>query len=179
MSKVKKHFDIDKITECIEEVATGEIFETEVLQVTKEDLKDVLKKNGWNFPWKSYLKMPERTVYKLVIKGDDTKEIQGLISMEIMDNFIEMHHIENAPHNYAQKKRFAGVFGNMVAFACKTSFDLNFDGFVAFTAKTKLIDHYSQTLGAGLIYGVNRMAIDTESAKKLVNSYYKNYLDGK
>jgi hypothetical protein len=179
MPKVKKHFYIDKITECIEEVATGQTFETEMLPVTKEDLKNVLKKNGWNFPWKSYLKMPERTVYKLVIKDDPNQEIQGLLSIQRMDNFIEMHHIENAPHNYAKKKRFAGVCGNMVAFACKLSFDLNFDGFVAFTAKTKLIDHYTDTLGAGLIYGVNRMAIDTESAKKLVNSYYKNYLNGK
>ena len=69
--------------------------------------------------------------------------------------------------------------GSQPLLACKSSFDLNFEGFVAFTAKTKLIDHYSKTLGGGLISGVNRMAIFTESAKKLVNPYYKNYLDAK
>jgi hypothetical protein len=66
----------------------------------------------------------------------------------------------------------------MVAFACKISFDLKFGGFVAFTAKTALMDHYNQTLGAEHIFGTQRMAIPTESAKILVNSYYKNDLGG-
>ncbi|HUC81940.1 MAG TPA: hypothetical protein VMR70_13550 [Flavisolibacter sp.] len=171
-------FYVDKITKCIEEVATGQVHDTEMLPVVKVDLKNVLKKNGWNFSWKSYLKMDGRRVYKLVRKDDPTHEIQGLISFEIMDNYIEMHHIENAPHNIGQKKKYAGVCGNMVAFACKISFDLKFEGFVAFTAKTALMDHYSQTLGAEHIFGAQRMAIPTESAKILVNSYYKNYLDG-
>ncbi len=170
-------FYIDKITECIEEVATGKVFDTEMIPVTNNDLKQVLKKNGWNFPWKSYLKMEGRRVYKLV-KKDSPKEIQGLISFEIMDNYIEMHHIENAPHNIGKEKQYAGVCANMVAFACKISFDLKFEGFVAFTAKTALMDHYSQTLGAERIFGTQRMAIATESAEILVNSYYKNHFDG-
>lgn len=173
-----KQFYIDKITECIEEVATGKLFDTEMLPVTKEDLKSVLKKTGWDFPWKTYLKMQGRHIYKLVIKNDDTLEIQGLLSLEIREDFIEMHHIENALHNYGHKKRFAGVCANMVAFACKISFDLKFEGFVAFTAKTELIHHYEKTLGAKLIFPPQRMAIFPDSAKKLVNSYYKNYPDG-
>ncbi|HEY0066975.1 MAG TPA: hypothetical protein VGB46_06425, partial [Flavisolibacter sp.] len=48
-------FHIDKVTECIEEVSTGKTFDTEILPVTREDLKAVVKKNGWNFPWKTYL----------------------------------------------------------------------------------------------------------------------------
>src|SRR5690349_3584619 len=114
-------FYIDKITECIEDAETSNVFETEMLRVANDDLKDVLKKNGWNFPWKSYLKMKERKVYKLVIKGDPTQEIQGLLSFEIMDNFVEMHHIENAPHNYGRAKRYKGVCGNMVAYTCMLS----------------------------------------------------------
>jgi hypothetical protein len=89
-----------------------------------------------------------------------------------MDNYIEMHLIETAPHNKGINREFSGVAGNLVAFACKTSFDLGFEGFVAFTAKTKLIDHYAETLGAQLIYGHERMGIFTEAAKKLVDSYY-------
>jgi len=64
-----------------------------------------------------------------------------------------------------------------VAFACKMSFDFGFNGFVAFTAKTSLAKHYEDTLGAVLIFKT-RMMIATEPAKKLVNSYYKNYFDG-
>lgn len=144
---------------------------------TKEDLKFVLKKHGWAFPWKSYLKLPERHIYKLVIKNDPDHLIQGLLSIEIMDNFVEMHHIENALHNFGKEKVYTGVCANMVAFACKLSFDLKFDGFVAFKAKTDLIGHYQETLDARLIFPPQRMAIFPDSAKKLVNSYYQNYFD--
>lgn len=94
-----------------------------------------------------------------------------------MDNYIEMHLIESAPNNYGSEKEYAGVAGNLVALACKTSYDLGFEGYVAFTAKTRLIDHYISTLGAELIFR-DRMCISGNSAKDLVNSYYKNYLDG-
>jgi hypothetical protein len=57
------------------------------------------------------------------------------------------------------------------------SFELGFDGFVGFTAKTSLVDHYSTTLGARLLMGNNKMGIFTPEAKKLVNSYYRNYFD--
>ncbi len=85
-----------------------------------------------------------------------------------------MHLIETAPHNYGKTKHYLGVAGNLVAFACKMSYDFGFDGFVAFTAKTQLIDHYIETLGAELLFR-NRMSISGYAAKKLVNSYYKKY----
>lgn len=169
-------FYIDKITECIEETASGTHLNTEVLSVAKEDLKLVSKRNGWHFPWKSFLKIPQRSLYRLIIKGDLSQTVQGLISIEIMkaEQYIELHHIENAPHNYGKNKKYAGVAGNLVAFACKLSFELNFEGFVAFKAKTVLIEHYSLTLNAVLINPKqNRMAIFPEAAKKIVNSYYK------
>jgi len=175
----KKDFLIDKITECIEEVATGKIFETDLKLVTKAaELKGVTKRNGWDFKWKEFLKIPGRQVYKLVIKDDPNNVIQGLISIQVQDGWIEMHHIENASHNFSKAKQYAGVCGNMVAFACKLSFDLKFDGYVGFIAKTNLIEHYIETLGASLIFPKqNRMSIDTNPAKNLVNSYYKDYFN--
>jgi len=68
-----------------------------------------------------------------------------------MDNYIEMHLIETAPHNYGQRKMYLGVAGNLVAFAFKMSFDLGFEGYVAFTSKTEIIQHYVDSLGATLI----------------------------
>jgi len=47
-----------------------------------------------------------------------------------------------------------------------------FKGFVAFTAKTKLIDHYEKTLGAYLFKN-QRMIIDTQAARILVEKYFK------
>lgn len=167
-------FVIDKITNSIEDVITGKSIVTDVLPLEPGDFKQVLKKNGWNFIWKSELKCEDRHVYKLVILKESV--IQGLISLQRMPNFMEMHLIEAAPHNYGYKKKYKGVAGNLVAFACKTSFDLGFEGFVSFKAKTDLIQHYIDTLGAQLLYK-DRMTIDTINAKNLVNSYYKHYFN--
>jgi hypothetical protein len=174
---VTKHsFYIDKITNSIEDAVTGKSLDTEVQPLLLVDFKTILKKNGWRFNWKMECKYGERQVYKLVITGDGC--IQGLLSLQPAENYVEMHLIETAPHNYGHLKKYVGVPGNLVAFACKLSFDFGFEGFVGFTAKTQLIKHYADTLGAELIFK-NRMSISGNSAKKLVNSYYKNYLDGR
>jgi hypothetical protein len=57
-----------------------------------------------------------------------------MISIQSSESFIEMHLIEVAKHNFGKAKKYAGVAGNLVAFACRSSFDLGFDGVVAFTA---------------------------------------------
>ncbi|MFT3949085.1 MAG: hypothetical protein QM763_19125 [Agriterribacter sp.] len=172
----KQSFTIDKITNSILEIATDKTFETEMLLVNATEIKKVFKKDGWQFNWNKEFNEQGHLLYKLVLKDD--KKIQGLISLEPISSqlYIEMHLIENALHNYAAKKQFAGVAGNMVAFACKMSFEMGFDGYVAFTAKTELIEHYKIALGAELIFR-DRMMLSTISAKKLVNSYYKNYFN--
>jgi hypothetical protein len=89
-----------------------------------------------------------------------------------------MHLIESAPHNLGRRELYAGVPANLVAFSCKASFEAGYEGVVAFTAKTKLITHYKNTLGAQLLYG-NRMHIPEDAAKKLVNLYFKDYFNEK
>lgn len=166
-------FYVDKITTSIEDVATEESWETEVLRMASREWGSVLKKNGWMFNWKKELGEVNHEVYKLVIKGEGV--IQGLISIQRQYGYIEMPLIEVAPHNLGRRKKYYGVAGNLVAFACKKSFEMGFEGCLGFTAKTKLIQHYRETLGAELIYR-NRMEIAGESARKLVNSYFKGYL---
>ena len=80
--------------------------------------------------------------------------------------------LESAPFNIGQNKLYEGVAGNLVAYACKVSFQKGFDGFVAFTAKTKLIEHYEKTLGA-FHFKNQRMIIDSKAAKRLVEKYFK------
>lgn len=168
-------FYIDKITDCIEECSTGKSFTTVVNTVTSQDIQSIYKKDGWQFNWKKEYKEPGHQIFKLLIRNDS--QIQGLVSLQAMDNdrYIEMHLIETAPHNYGKAKRFLGVPGNMVAFACKLSFEKGYEGFVAFTAKTRLIEHYRKTLGAQLVMGKNRMIIFPQQALFLVNSYYKHW----
>ena len=48
-----------------------------------------------------------------------------------------------------------------------------FKGYVSFTAKTMLIEHYQKTLGA-INIGGNLMVIKTEAALKLIDKYFKN-----
>ena len=58
-------FEIDKITESIENVQTGETLNTLVLPVTKDDLKETTKKNGWLFNWKYEYDQTGRRVYNV------------------------------------------------------------------------------------------------------------------
>jgi hypothetical protein len=79
------------------------------------------------------------------------------------------------PNSIKERKNFIeGVAGNLVAFACKISFEKGYDGVVSFVAKTQLIDHYSKTLGAKQFSG-NRMFIDTKEAYVLKTKYFKDF----
>ena len=83
-----------------------------------------------------------------------------------------MHLLESAPFNMGKKKMYAGVAGNLVAYACKRSFQLGFDGFVSFVAKSALIEHYKESLGA-ILLGNRTMVIPSDSALSLIKAYFK------
>ena len=97
--------------------------------------------------------------------------IQGVISLEIKPDHVLMHLIESAPFNIGKHKVYYGVPGNLVAHACKLSFQRGGEGYVSFIAKTKLIDHYIETLGA-VHFGGHLMVITTEEALKLIDKYF-------
>lgn len=80
--------------------------------------------------------------------------------------------IESAEFNIGKDKVYLGIPGNLVAFACNLSFQRGNDGYVSFIAKTKLIEHYIDTLGA-IHFGGHLMVITTESALKLIGKYFK------
>jgi len=84
-----------------------------------------------------------------------------------------MHLIESAPFNKGKAKIYLGIPGNLVAYACRLSFQKGFDGFVSFHAKTKLIEHYIKDLGA-YHFGGHLMIIDTLPAKMLIEKYFKS-----
>lgn len=56
-------FEVDKLTRSIENAVTGDSFATEVLHLTKQDLKIITQKNGWKFDWKKELNFNDREVY--------------------------------------------------------------------------------------------------------------------
>ncbi|OZA68753.1 MAG: hypothetical protein B7X72_01285, partial [Sphingobacteriia bacterium 39-39-8] len=86
---------------------------------------------------------------------------------------VYMHLLESAPFNKGKSKLYAGVPGNLVAFACKLSFQRGQEGNVSFLSKTQLIQHYIESLGADHIGG-RIMIIQTIAALKLINKYFPN-----
>lgn len=166
------NFVIDKLTNSIENVITGDSFSTDISLTSNLDLKVVTKKNNWQFDWKLEFKQPERDVYKLTIVNNQTI-IQGLISLEIKSDHVYMHLVESAPFNKGKTKVYAGVPGNLVAFACRLSFQRGHDGNISFFSKTQLVQHYIHSLGAMHIGG-RIMIIDTIAALKLINKYFPN-----
>lgn len=164
------NFKIDRLTNSIENVVTGDSFSTDVSLVETQELKSITKKNKWAFDWKFEFKQPERDVYKLTIVNNQSV-IQGLISLEIKSTHIYIHLIESASFNKGKPKVYVGVPGNLVAFACKLSFQRGHEGSVAFHSKTQLVQHYIDSLGA-IHAGGRIMIIDTIAALKLINKYF-------
>ena len=95
------------------------------------------------------------------------------MSLEVKADHVYMHLVESAPFNKGANKLYSGVPGNLVAFACKLSFQRGHAGNVAFISKTQLIEHYVESLGA-VHFGGRIMIIDTKAATKLVNRYFSN-----
>lgn len=163
-------FIIDKLTNSIENIITGDSFPTEISVLNMNDLKSISKKDGWVFNWRNELKQPERDIFKLTIVGNPSI-IQGLISLEVKTDHVFIHLIESAAFNKYKTKVYAGVPGNLVAYACKLSFQRGHEGNVSFISKTQLIKHYETTLGANH-FGGRVMIIATKAALKLINRYF-------
>jgi hypothetical protein len=162
---------IDELTPCLIHRESGEEYKTVMEPLSKSDLKHLTKEQGWvNFDWKKEFLTPNRHVFKLMVAGSD--EIQGLISFEIAQGYVDVFLVESAPWNVGSSTQvFIGVGAHLFAFACKISFQMGFDGVIAFTSKTNLIHHYQEKLGAIRIGG-HLMTIETNAAKKLVERYF-------
>jgi hypothetical protein len=171
-SKYHIGIEIGELTNSILNTISGDSFDTEVSLVTKPELKSINRKNSWNFNWSAELKLSDRKVHKLTIANNPTI-IQGLVSISDYADHYYLHLIESAPFNLGKKKLYEGVPGNLFAFTCKASWDKGYQGFVSFTSKTRLIEHYEKSLGA-IHIGGHKMVIYPDAALKLITKYFKN-----
>ena len=163
-------FIIDKLTNSIENIVSGDSFATEISLVSINDLKLITKSKGWIFNWRQEFNDPARDIYKLTIVNNPSI-IQGLISLEVKIDHVLMHLVESAPYNKGKNKVYNGVPGNLVAYACKLSFQRGHQGNVSFISKSELIQHYIKTLGA-IHFGGRLMIIETQAALKLIDKYF-------
>ena len=163
---------IDKLTRSIENAQTGESFPTEVRPLSAAVAKKLAVK-GWVFNWVREAATPGRQVYQLNTI-DNSAIIQGLISLETKPDHVFMHLVESANFNKGSNKVYLGVLGNLVAFACRWSFQLGYEGFVSFESKSVLKAHYKQALGATELGGL-RLYLGTPAATALVKQYYPDF----
>lgn len=165
--------EVDELTPCLKRISDGQLVNTSVVEVspTKRDFKD------WEFDWT----VPRKNGYTIRgIKADGDSRIQGLIALKSDPNnyAVKIDIVEAAPFNNPHSpaftsKEYSGVGGHLFAEAVRESFKQGFDGYVYFTAKSDLIKHYQEELGATLINPRLRiMAIEEGSAKKLYDRYY-------
>jgi len=174
MKKSKQNpldFVIDKLTNSIENISTGEVFDTEIVKLTCKDINQINEKD-WQFDWINEIKDKSKEVFKLTTINNPTI-IQGLISIEDKQDHIFMHLIESSKFNKRKGKVYLGVPGNLVAFGCKVSVDKGYQGFLAFDSKTSLIQQYKETLHATHFRGL-RMFIETNAAIRLISKYFKS-----
>ncbi|MBI5217154.1 MAG: hypothetical protein HY960_15465 [Ignavibacteriae bacterium] len=175
MKNVKHHFldfIIDRLTNSIFNTISGDSFPTEISRLTLSDLHHISKKNGWVFDWRKELDDNSKEVYKLSVTYNPNV-IQGIVSFTIKSDHVFIDLLESAPFNRGANKLYEGVPGNLVAYVCKTSFQHGYDGYVSFMAKTNLIEHYNKTLDAYHLGG-NLMIIQTTTAQKLIDKYFKS-----
>lgn len=166
------NIEVDEMTPCLRRLKDNAIIKTDVREIKykKSDFKD------WLFDWSK----TEKNGYQiLALYADGDNRIQGAISIKPRkDNLtIEIDIAESAPFNSSYNKKikskeYSGVGAHLFAEVCKRSFDLGYDGYVEFTAKTNLISYYQKELGA-VVIGGQKMVIDEISARKLVDRYYK------
>lgn len=166
--------EIDSITPCLHRNSDGKIVDTFTIKISPDEQRYA----DWEFDWTK----PEKDGYivlALMAVGDD--RVQGLISlMNDNDNYaVNIGIIEAAPHNNTHnpnnksgQKEYDGVGGHLFAEAARQSKNAGYDGFVFFDAKTDLIEHYKERIGAAQIGKSQRMFIDENAAAALLSKYY-------
>ena len=168
---MKIDIQIDKLTPCLEEIATGEVLQTTFSLAKKSELEG-LQEKGWYFDWTDD-ELKNSNIYKLQIKGDDV--IQGLVAAKVERGAVYVNIVESAPHNQPPNKKYAGVGGHLFAIAMKLSIVNKFGGYIYFDAKnTELVKHYSDTLGATIVgtrFHEYRMEVLEEDAQAVIEKY--------
>lgn len=156
--------EIDEFTPCLRDLKTGKLVDTSYQKIEINGFTArSLQKNGWNFDWS----IPQRNgyqIYKLTLLDDD--EIQGLVALKNItsDSAVKIDIIESSPHNRGKNKKYSGVGGHLLAIAVEKSYNEGNDGMVYFTAKTDLIDCYSNKFGARLVFGRNMALFPEDEA---------------
>ncbi len=144
-----------------------------VADIEKAVLTDLpLKKQGWQFNWRSLFKTEGAEFYRIARSGQP--DIEGMLMLTLMNNeMLFMNNIEVAPHNLGSTGAFDNVAGCLFAFGCLKSFELgknHYTGYLTFESKTALIPLYQKKYGATLAMG-QKMFIAPDTGLALIKKY--------
>lgn len=145
--------------------------ESEIQSIDKKLIP--LKKDGWNFNWRELSKVEGSQLFGLSCISTPNS-IEGIVMLTLFnDEMLFMNNIEVAPHNIGIAKKYENVAGCLIAYACRNSFELgvgDYNGYLSFNSKTKLVELYKNKYGATLAMG-NKMFFTPEAGKKLMKKY--------
>lgn len=153
------------------EAETGEIVDA-IIQ--KASLKEMpLKKDGWQFNWRSLYKTEGADIYVLKLERSKNS-VEGVIMLSMMyDEMLYMNNVEVSPLNIGNLGKYKHVAGCLIAFGCFQSIKLGkntYKGYLTFESKTTLIKLYQEKYKATLTMG-QKMYIDPIAGEQLILKY--------
>jgi hypothetical protein len=156
---------IDGVTDCLINRATGEKVKTKIMPISFDS-----RPSGWRFDWS----LPERegsSIFALYV--EDADDIQGLLALrrERENKAVRGVLIESHSRNIGKKGKYKGIGAHLTAFGCKYAIESGFDLYY-FIAKSELMGHYANTLGAVPIGSTQTMVVEGVAFDRLIETYF-------
>lgn len=169
------NIEFDEFVPCLKDAETGEIFQTEVRELTKSEYSRFKEADGWNIDWSD---IPDGEQVLGVYLKNDT-EPQGLIAMRKDKGGVYLSYASTAPINNKLlnngKQKFIGVGGHLFAAAIEESVKAgNETGCIyGYAANQEVLNHYIENFGAVHLPITHeyQFIIDGEAAEQILSKY--------
>lgn len=169
------NIEFDEFVPCLKDAETGEIFQTEVRELTKSEYLRFKEADGWNIDWSD---IPDGEQVLGVYLKNDT-EPQGLIAIRKDKGGVYLSYASTAPINNKLlnngKQKFIGVGGHLFAAAIEESVKAgNETGCIyGYAANQEVLNHYIENFGAVHLPITHeyQFIIDGEAAEQILSKY--------
>ena len=154
---------------------------TYVSHATAGDLQATTK---WQTKWTS--KAAQDMPNKVALRRTDTNELLGLMAYVVDDAIlaVEIIYVESADHSNANllhkiggEKKYIGIARALFAYAVSIFMENEYDGVLAFKAKTsELVEYYIREFGASHVgsYDPFRLVIWEDAARELIDYFERS-----
>ena len=169
------NIEFDEFVPCLKDAETGEIFQTEVRELTKSEYSRFKEADGWNIDWSD---IPDGEQVLGVYLKNDT-EPQGLIAIRKDKGGVYLSYASTAPINNKLlnngKQKFIGVGGHLFAAAIEESVKAgNETGCIyGYAANQEVLNYYIENFGAVHLPITHeyQFIIDGEAAEQILSKY--------